>query len=43
MNEGYPQLFGNPENPNLVARGRGQLAALAKPAFLVEVAWVRTK
>ena len=36
MNEGYPQLFGNLENPNLAARGRGQLVALAEPAFLVE-------
>jgi pimeloyl-ACP methyl ester carboxylesterase len=36
MNEGYPQLFGNPENPNLVARVRGQLVALAEPAFLIQ-------
>jgi hypothetical protein len=42
MNEGYPQLFGNPENPNLVARVRGQLVALAEPAFLTVFSEGRT-
>ncbi len=37
MNEGFKQFFGTPENPNTVARSTVQVAALAGPAFLVEI------
>ncbi len=37
MNEGFKQFFGTPENPNTVARSAVQVAALAGPAFLVEI------
>ncbi|QXQ05706.1 RidA family protein [Sphingosinicellaceae bacterium] len=37
FNDGYKQFFGTPENPNLVARSTVQVAALAGPAFLVEI------
>ena len=37
MNEGYKMFFGSAENPNVVARSTIQVAALAGPAFLVEI------
>jgi enamine deaminase RidA (YjgF/YER057c/UK114 family) len=37
MNEGFTQYFGTAENPNTVARSAFQVAALAGPAFLVEI------
>lgn len=37
MNEGFKQFFGSVENPNTVARSTVQVAALAGPAFLVEI------
>jgi len=37
MNDGFKQFFGTPENPNTVARSAFQVAALAGPAFLVEI------
>ncbi|HEX8421480.1 MAG TPA: RidA family protein [Sphingomonas sp.] len=37
MNEAYKMFFGTPENPNVVARSTIQVAALAGPAFLVEI------
>lgn len=37
MNEGYKMFFGTAENPNMVARSTIQVAALAGPAFLVEI------
>ena len=37
MNEGFKQFFGTPENPGTVARSTIQVAALAGPAFLVEI------
>lgn len=37
MNEGFKQFFGTAENPNTVARSAFQVAALAGPAFLVEI------
>ena len=37
MNDGFKQFFGTPENPNTVARSTVQVAALAGPAFLVEI------
>jgi 2-iminobutanoate/2-iminopropanoate deaminase len=37
MNEGFKQFFGTAENPNTVARSAVQVAALAGPAFLVEI------
>ena len=37
MNEGFKQFFGTAENPNTVARSTIQVAALAGPAFLVEI------
>ena len=37
FNAGYKEYFGTPENPNLVARATVQVAALAGPAFLVEI------
>jgi enamine deaminase RidA (YjgF/YER057c/UK114 family) len=35
--EAYAQFFGTSEQPNLVARSTVQVAALASPAFLVEI------
>jgi 2-iminobutanoate/2-iminopropanoate deaminase len=37
MNDGFKQFFGTAENPNTVARSAFQVAALAGPAFLVEI------
>ncbi len=37
MNEGFKMFFGTPENPGTVARSTIQVAALAGPAFLVEI------
>ena len=37
MNDGFKQFFGTAENPNTVARSTVQVAALAGPAFLVEI------
>ena len=37
MNEGFKLFFGTAENPNTVARSTIQVAALAGPAFLVEI------
>jgi enamine deaminase RidA (YjgF/YER057c/UK114 family) len=37
MNEGFKQFFGSPDNPVTVARSTIQVAALAHPAFLVEI------
>lgn len=37
FNEAYLQFFGTPAQPNLVARTTVQVAALANPAFLVEI------
>ncbi|GGB23118.1 hypothetical protein GCM10011380_11010 [Sphingomonas metalli] len=37
MNDGFKQFFGTTENPNTVARSTVQVAALAGPAFLVEI------
>lgn len=35
--EAYRQFFGTAEQPNIVARSTVQVAALANPAFLVEI------
>ncbi|MEG3171562.1 RidA family protein [Sphingomonas sp. ZB1N12] len=37
MNEAFKMYFGTAENPNTVARSTVQVAALAGPAFLVEI------
>jgi enamine deaminase RidA (YjgF/YER057c/UK114 family) len=37
MNEGFKQFFGTPENPGTVTRSTVQVAALAGPAYLVEI------
>jgi 2-iminobutanoate/2-iminopropanoate deaminase len=37
MNEGFKTFFGTPENPGTVARSTVQVAALAGPAYLVEI------
>lgn len=37
MNEGFKLFFGTADNPNTVARSTIQVAALAGPAFLVEI------
>ncbi|MGU3391138.1 RidA family protein [Sphingomonas sp. M1A8_2b] len=37
MNDAFKMFFGTAENPNTVARSTVQVAALAGPAFLVEV------
>lgn len=37
MNEGFKMFFGTADNPNTVARSTIQVAALAAPAFLVEI------
>ena len=37
MNDGFKQYFGTAENPDTVARSAFQVAALAGPAFLVEI------
>ena len=37
MNEGFKQFFGTAENPNTVVRSTVQVAALAAPAYLVEI------
>jgi 2-iminobutanoate/2-iminopropanoate deaminase len=37
FNEGYKLFFGTSENPNLVARSTVQVAALARPNFLIEI------
>lgn len=37
MNEGFKQFFGTPNNPSTVTRSTVQVAALAGPAYLVEI------
>ena len=37
MNDGFKQFFGTTDNPGTVARSTIQVAALAGPAFLVEI------
>lgn len=37
MNDAFKMFFGTAENPNTVARSTVQVAALAGPAFLVEI------
>ncbi|MFX7874639.1 Rid family hydrolase, partial [Acinetobacter baumannii] len=37
MNDGFKQFFGTADNPATVARSTVQVAALAGPAFLVEI------
>ncbi len=37
MNDAFKMYFGTAENPNTVARSTVQVAALAGPAFLVEI------
>ena len=37
MNDGFKTFFGTPDNPGTVARSTVQVAALAGPAFLVEI------
>ncbi len=37
MNDGFKMFFGTADNPNTVARSTIQVAALAGPAFLVEI------
>lgn len=37
MNEGFKTFFGTPDNPGTVARSTVQVAALAGPAYLVEI------
>ena len=37
MNDGFKSFFGTPDNPGTVARSTVQVAALANPAFLVEI------
>jgi enamine deaminase RidA (YjgF/YER057c/UK114 family) len=37
MNDGFKQYFGTAENPTTVARSTIQVAALAGPAYLVEI------
>lgn len=37
MNDGFKQFFGTADNPGTVARSTVQVAALAGPAFLVEI------
>ncbi|QYE34513.1 MULTISPECIES: RidA family protein [Sphingosinicellaceae] len=37
MNDGFKTFFGTSENPGTVARSTVQVAALAGPAFLVEI------
>ena len=37
MNEGFKQFFGTPDNPTTVTRSTVQVAALAGPAYLVEI------
>lgn len=37
MNEAFRTFFGSTDNPNTVARSTVQVAALAGPAFLVEI------
>lgn len=43
FNEGYKQFFGTAENPNLVARSTVQVAALAGPAYLIEIEAIAAK
>ena len=37
MNDGFKQYFGTAENPTTIARSTIQVAALAGPAYLVEI------
>lgn len=37
FNDGFKQFFGTADNPDTVARSTVQVAALAAPAFLVEI------
>ncbi len=43
VNAGYGQFFGTADNPNKVARSAVQVAALAGPAFLVEIEAIAAK
>lgn len=43
LNAGFEQYFNSPENPNTVARSAVQVAALAGPAFLVEIEVIAAK
>lgn len=43
LNAGFGQFFGTPDNPTTVARSAFQVAALAAPAFLVEIEVVAAK
>lgn len=43
MNAGFAQFFNTPENPTTVARSALQVAALAGPAFLVEIEVIAAK
>ena len=43
MNEGFKQFFGTAENPETVARSAFQVAALAGPAYLVEIEVIAAK
>lgn len=43
MNAGFAQFFNTPDNPTTVARSAFQVAALAGPAFLVEIEVIAAK
>ena len=43
VNAGFGQFFNTPENPTTVARSAFQVAALAGPAFLVEIEVIAAK
>ncbi|QYE36790.1 endonuclease [Polymorphobacter sp. PAMC 29334] len=43
MNEGFAQFFSTADNPTTVARSAFQVAALAGPAFLVEIEVIAAK
>ena len=43
LNAGFGQFFNTPENPTTVARSAFQVAALAGPAFLVEIEVIAAK
>ena len=43
MNDGFKMFFGTPANPNTVARSTVQVAALAGPAYLIEIEAIAVK
>ena len=43
LNAGFGQFFNTPDNPTTVARSAFQVAALAGPAFLVEIEVIAAK